>query len=78
MKIKIKEVSYVTPANYDGRVKRKNNKMLLKAPDILILRPKPSGLVINSKKNTRVYKEDSVDGIVLQASIHTVMYKQNP
>jgi hypothetical protein len=78
MKIKIKEVSYVTPANYDGRVKRKNNKMLLKAPDILILRPKPSGLIINSKKNTRVYKEDSVDGIVLQASLHTVMHKQNP
>jgi len=78
MKIKINEVSYVTPANYDGRVKRKNNKMLLKAPNTLILRPKPSGLIINSKKNTRVYKEDSVDGIVLQASKHTAMYKQNP
>jgi len=78
MKIKINGVSYVTPANYDGRVKRKNNKMLLKAPDTLILRPKPSGLIINSKKNTRVYKEDSVDGIVLKASKRTVMYKQNP
>lgn len=78
MKILVNEVSFISPANYDGQVKRRLNKMLHKSPNILVLRPKPSGVVINSKKNTRVYKEDSVDGIVLKASKHTAMYKQNP
>ena len=77
-KLKIKEPSYQITANIDERIKTSKNKLLIKKPNINVLRPKSGGLVFNQIKDVDVYKQDNGLGIVLKKADGTAVYKQYP
>ena len=77
-KLKIKEPSYQITANIDERIKTAKNKLLVKKPNIKVLRPKPSGIIYNQIKDVDVYKQDNGLGIVLKKADGTAIYKQYP
>ena len=78
MKILLHETSFTVTANMDERLKQRKDKMLVHSPTIFVIRPKPSGVILNARVNTTVYKRDAVDGVILKASKQTSVYKQNP
>ena len=78
MKILVHEESFTVTANMDERLKQRKNKMLVHAPTIFSIRPKPSGVVLNTRVNTNVYKNDVVNGVILKKTVGTAVYKQNP
>ena len=77
-KLKIKEPSYQITANIDERIKTSKNKLLIKKPNIMTIRPKPNGIVLNQLKDVDVYKQDNGLGIVLKKADGTAIYKQYP
>lgn len=78
MKIKIKEYDYLFYTNTDGRVKSKKNKMRIHNPDKTFVYPKPGGIVIKTKKDITVYKDNETSGLMLKRTNNTVIYKQTP
>ena len=77
-KLKIKEQSFQITANIDERIKTSKNKLLVKKPNIITIRPKPNGIVLNQRKDTDVYKQDNGAAILLKRSDGTAVYKQYP
>jgi len=77
-KLKIKEQSFQITANIDERIKTSKNKLLIKKPNIMTIRPKPNGIVLNQLKDVDVYKQDNGLGIVLKKADGTAIYKQYP
>ena len=77
-KLKIKEQSYQITANIDERIKTSKNKLLIKKPNIITIRPKPNGIVLNQLKDVDVYKQDNGSVIVLKKADGTAVYKQCP
>jgi hypothetical protein len=77
-KLKIKEQSYQITANIDERIKTSKNKLLIKKPNIITIRPKPNGIVLNQLKDVDVYKQDNGSVIVLKKADGTAVYKQYP
>jgi|688.fasta_scaffold00157_52 hypothetical protein len=77
-KLKIKEQSYQITANIDERIKTSKNKLLVKKPNIITIRPKPNGIVLNQLKDVDVYKQDNGSAILLKKADGTAVYKQYP
>ena len=77
-KLKIKEQSFQITANIDERIKTSKNKLLIKKPNIMTIRPKPNGIVLNQLKDVDVYKQDNGAAILLKRSDGTAVYKQYP
>lgn len=77
-KLKVKEQSYQITANIDERIKTSKNKLLIKKPNIITIRPKPNGIVLNQVKNVDVHKQDNGSAIVLKKADGTAVYKQCP
>ena len=77
-KLKIKEQSFQITANIDERIKTSKNKLLIKKPNIITIRPKPNGIVLNQLKDVDVYKQDNGSAILLKKADGTAVYKQYP
>jgi hypothetical protein len=77
-KLKIKEQSYQITANIDERIKTSKNKLLVKKPNIITIRPKPNGIVLNQLKDVDVHKQDNGSAILLKKADGTAVYKQYP
>ena len=77
-KLKIKEQSHQITANIDERIKTSKNKLLVKKPNIITIRPKPNGIVLNQLKDVDVYKQDNGSAILLKKADGTAVYKQYP
>jgi len=77
-KLKIKEQSYQITANIDERIKTSKNRLLIKKPNIITIRPKPNGIVLNQLKDVDVYKQDNGSAILLKKADGTAVYKQYP
>lgn len=78
MKILVHETDFTVTANIDERLKQRKDKIVVHSQTIFSVRPKPSGVVLNTRKNNTVYKRDAVNGVILKASKKTAVYKQNP
>jgi hypothetical protein len=77
-KLKIKEQSFQITANIDERIKTSKNRVIVKNPNPVTIRPKPNGIVLNQRKDTDVYKQDNGAAIFLKRSDGTAVYKQYP
>jgi len=77
-KLKIKEQSYQITANIDERIKTSKNRLLIKKPNIITIRPKRNGIVLNQLKDVDVYKQDNGSAILLKKADGTAVYKQYP
>jgi len=77
-KLKIKEPSFQITANIDERIKTSKNRLLIKKPNIITIRPKPNGIVLNQLKDVDVYKQDNGSAILLKKADGTAVYKQYP
>jgi len=78
LKILVHETSFQITANIDERLKQRKNKIIVHSQPLFSVRPKPSGVVLNEKKNNTVYKNDVVNGVILKVQKGTAVYKQNP
>lgn len=78
MKILVHETSFVITANIDERLKQTKSKIIVHSPNIFAVRPKPTGVVLNQRKNNTIYKRDAVVGVILKEQKGTAVYKQNP
>jgi len=78
MKIKIKEYDYLFYTNTDGRVKSKKNKLRIHNPPKTFVYPKPGGIILKTKTDITVYKEDETKGLMLKRNYNTAIYKQTP
>lgn len=76
-KLKIKEPSFQITANIDERIKTKKQKLLIKSPNKITIRPKPNGIIINQTRDIDVYKQDQGLGIILKRTDQSVIYKQS-
>jgi len=76
-KLKIKEPSFQITANIDERIKTKKQKLLIKSPNKITIRPKPNGIIINQTRDVDVYKQDQGLGIILKKTDQSVIYKQS-
>ena len=77
-KLKIKEQSFQITANIDERIKTSKNRLIVKNPNPITIRPKPNGIVLNQRKDTDVYKQDNGAALLLKRSDGTAVYKQYP
>ena len=78
MKIKIKDFDYQFFSGIDGRAKSKKNKLRIHNPDKTFVYPKPGGVVLKTKTDIVVHKEDETNGLILKRTNNTLIYKQNP
>jgi hypothetical protein len=78
MKIKIKDFDYLFYTNIDGRVKSRKNKLRIHNPPKTFVYPKPGGIILKTKTDITVYKEDETNGLILKRTNNTLIYKQNP
>ena len=78
MKIKIKDFDYQFFSGTDGRAKSKKNKLRIHNPDKTFVYPKPGGIVLKTKTDIVVHKEDETNGLILKRTNNTLIYKQNP
>ncbi|NBT49564.1 MAG: hypothetical protein EBT07_17470, partial [Actinobacteria bacterium] len=72
-KLKIKEPSFQITANIDERIKTSKNRLLIKKPNIITIRPKPNGIVLNQLKDVDVYKQDNGSAILLKKADGTAV-----
>ena len=78
MKIKIKDFDYQFFSGTDGRAMSKKNKLRIHNPDKTFVYPKPGGVVLKTKTDIVVHKEDETNGLILKRINNTLIYKQNP
>ena len=78
MTIKIKDFDYQFFSGTDGRAKSKKNKLRIHSPDKIFVYPKPGGIVLKTKTDIVVHKEDETNGLILKRINNTLIYKQNP
>ena len=78
MKIKIKDFDYQFFSGTDGRANSKKNKLRIHSPDKIFVYPKPGGIVLKTKTDIVVHKEDETNGLILKRINNTLIYKQNP
>ena len=76
-KLKIKEPSFQITANIDERIKTRKQKLLIKSPNKIAIKPKPNGIIINQTRDIDVYKQDQGLGIILKRTDQSVIYKQS-
>ena len=75
-KLIIKETSFSITANIDERIKTRKNKLVIKEPNRIIIRPKPNGIILNQIRDTSVYKQDQGIKISVQQQNQNPVYKQ--
>lgn len=78
MKIKIKDFDYLFYTNIDGRVKSRKNKLRIHNPDKTFVYPKSGGIILKTKTDIVVHKEDETNGLILKRTNNTLIYKQTP
>jgi len=78
MKIKIKDFDYLFYTNIDGRVKSRKNKLRIHNPPKTFVYPKSGGIILKTKTDIVVHKEDETNGLILKRTNNTLIYKQNP
>jgi hypothetical protein len=78
MKIKIKDFDYLFYTNIDGRVKSRKNKLRIHNPPKTFVYPKHGGIILKTKTDIVVHKEDETNGLILKRTNNTLIYKQNP